>query len=311
MFNTTHTLVGLALARTGLDKWTRSATWTAVIASNLPDIDIMTQLESSASYIEYHRGVTHSLVGVPILSLLLAAVMWKLAGNFGRHFLIALLAMATHPMLDYANTYGIRPFLPFDPTWFYGDTLFVIDPYLDALLLAGIIGGRFFKARRQITGITALVAVLVYVGIRIELRDMAQTRMAEFSPGVRGFHAAAVSPRMLTPRIFTGLVETEDAVFSVRVDAFYGVTRELVRIPKQSPLEITSRAGTARSASAFLGFARFPVVQIKQLAPGYRVMFIDFRFYRESTGTAFAAEVWLDGSLRVVRDTLGFNQRVN
>ena len=40
MFNSTHTFVGLAIARTGAEKWVPHATITAVIASNLPDIDI-------------------------------------------------------------------------------------------------------------------------------------------------------------------------------------------------------------------------------------------------------------------------------
>ena len=35
--------------------------------------------------------------------------------------------MATHPILDYANNYGLRPFLPFDGAWYYGDVLFIFD----------------------------------------------------------------------------------------------------------------------------------------------------------------------------------------
>ncbi len=50
MFNSTHTLAGFALSRTGLNRWAPYAAWTAVIASNLPDIDIVAQFGGAASY---------------------------------------------------------------------------------------------------------------------------------------------------------------------------------------------------------------------------------------------------------------------
>src|SRR4051794_35697378 len=116
MFNSTHTLVGFAVARAGLDRWSPYAATTAVIASNLPDIDIVTALGSTATYIDQHRGITHSCIGVPVLSLLLALVIWKISEKRGpptslwRLFVIALIAMSTHPFLDWMNTYGVRPF---------------------------------------------------------------------------------------------------------------------------------------------------------------------------------------------------------
>src|SRR5579871_1325639 len=140
MFNSTHTLVGLALARTGLDKWAPRGAWVAVIAANLPDIDIVTQFAGTTSYLDHHRGITHAALAVPFLSLTLAAVMaLGSASMLWRYFFIALLAMSTHPLLDWANTYGIRPFLPFTGHWYYGDTLFIIDPWLDLILLVGIL----------------------------------------------------------------------------------------------------------------------------------------------------------------------------
>src|SRR6185436_5254496 len=51
MFNSTHTLVGLLVAKTGLEKQCRYAAATAVIASNLPDIDSVAALWGTATYI--------------------------------------------------------------------------------------------------------------------------------------------------------------------------------------------------------------------------------------------------------------------
>src|SRR5215471_7872488 len=107
MFNSTHTLAGFAIAKTGGDKWGRYATATAVIAANLPNIDSVAGFWGTASYLDHHRGITHSLIGVPILSLLLSLVMYFFSGNFVRTFAVALAAMATHPALDYLNPYGL------------------------------------------------------------------------------------------------------------------------------------------------------------------------------------------------------------
>ena len=47
--------------------------------------------------------------------------------------------MLTHPVLDWLNNYGIRLLMPFSPRWFYGDAVFIIDPWL-WLALGGALG---------------------------------------------------------------------------------------------------------------------------------------------------------------------------
>jgi len=52
--------------------------------------------------------------------------------------LLSALSIWTHPTLDWMNSYGLRWLMPFDGTWFYGDSLFIIDPYLLAVLGAAV-----------------------------------------------------------------------------------------------------------------------------------------------------------------------------
>lgn len=168
MDNITHSLVGLALAETGLKRVTPMATVTLVLAANFPDIDIVTGLIGQLVYLEYHRGITHALVAIPILSMLLAAVVYgfSLRQKTGARFLplsgLSLLGMITHPLLDYLNSYGWRPFLPWDGNWIYGDTAFVIDPWL-WLVLGGTLFVTTAKTRRQVTGWIVLFAVMLSV----------------------------------------------------------------------------------------------------------------------------------------------------
>ena len=44
--------------------------------------------------------------------------------------LASIVASATHPLLDWTNNYGIRFLLPWNPRWFYGDLVFIVDPFL-------------------------------------------------------------------------------------------------------------------------------------------------------------------------------------
>ena len=142
MDNVTHSLVGAALAPPGLKRWTSLATPTLMLGANFPDLDIVTGLFSTPIYLEYHRGITHSIIAIPILSLLLAGLMYAASqwwrrthpdwqpAKFSPLFVLSLLSISTHPLLDFTNSYGWRPFLPWNHAWFYGDIAFVADPWL-------------------------------------------------------------------------------------------------------------------------------------------------------------------------------------
>jgi inner membrane protein len=308
MFNSTHTLVGLGLARSGLDEWAPHAIWTAVIAANLPDIDGISAFSGTANYLTFHRGITHGAIGILALSLILAAIMQTIAGNFRTHFAVALIAMLTHPALDFANTYGIRPLAPFNGRWIYGDFMFVIDPWLDLLLMGMLIVSACLPRNRKRVASLGLMLAALYIGGRIELRDIARRQLEDFGRRVDGYMTSAVSPQMLSPFAFTGVVETNDAVFNVDANVFGGVGPELARIWKSPESAAVVAARNTPAAKALLSFARFPVIQEQAMSYGRRVEFIDFRFYRPGSSEGLAAVVDLDSSMNVVHERIGFNQ---
>src|SRR4051812_49978824 len=51
--------------------------------------------------------------------------------------LLAAIAVWSHPLLDLLNNYGVRLLMPFSGRWFYGDAMFIIDPWLLLILCAG------------------------------------------------------------------------------------------------------------------------------------------------------------------------------
>ena len=144
----THTFVGLAAAKAGLDRMTPLATTVCVLAANSPDSDVIVGLATDRwTYLHHHRGITHSIVGVIALAILVPSLVWigerawtKWRGTqpracYRRLLLVSALVTATHPLMDWTNNYGVRLFLPWSSRWFYGDLVFIVDPLL--LLLAG------------------------------------------------------------------------------------------------------------------------------------------------------------------------------
>lgn len=153
MENLAHTLLGLSMAKAGLERATPLATATLIISSNLPDIDAVTRLGGTTlAYLDYHRGLTHSFVGVGVLAAVLSVVLTYLDRKFRlrrdhrrrpvrplRIFLIACVGGLGHLLMDYTNSYGVRPLLPFSSRWFYGDLIFIVDPWIWLMLGAAAV----------------------------------------------------------------------------------------------------------------------------------------------------------------------------
>ena len=150
MDNLTHSLVGLAAAKAGLDRLSPYATSVCVVSANIADADFVTLFFGDRwTLLQHHRGITHSIVGtiaigflVPLAAVAIERVICKARKRsprirFSGLLVASLIAAVTHPLLDWTNNYGVRPLLPWNGRWFYGDLVFIADPYI-WLLLGGV-----------------------------------------------------------------------------------------------------------------------------------------------------------------------------
>ena len=181
MDNLTHSLVGLTAAKAGLEKLSPGATLLCVLAANSPDSDVAIILFGDRwDYLQHHRGITHSIIGTTFLALFLPLIfygvdrLWaRVRGHapktkFRGLLIASVIVSATHPFLDWTNNYGIRPLLPWSPRWFYGDLVFIIDPFLWVVL-----GGAAFllAAKTKISkfiwvGVAAIITLLIVASPR-------------------------------------------------------------------------------------------------------------------------------------------------
>ena len=102
---------------------------------------------------------------------------------------LAAIAVVSHPALDWLNTYGVRFLMPFSDTWFYGDTLFIVDPTLIGLFgLGGFVSSRLLASgsgRAEFPARTALVVAVAYIAAmkgmsestRLSVERQARTRL--------------------------------------------------------------------------------------------------------------------------------------
>jgi membrane-bound metal-dependent hydrolase YbcI (DUF457 family) len=162
MENVCHTLAGLALARSGLSKTTPLATTGLVVGANLPDVDLAwSSFTSALVYYHEHRGWTHSIAGFLVLTPLLWIALLMLDRGLlprrsggdarpGPLLFAAAVGVGSHILMDAANSYGIRPFLPWSDRWVYGDLWVIVDPWL-WLILGGAVFVSGTGGRRRTT----------------------------------------------------------------------------------------------------------------------------------------------------------------
>jgi inner membrane protein len=111
------------------------------LASNFPDLDLVLTplLDQPLGYLLHHRGHTHTLLAAIGEALLLLALVWLLwpaarrllraSASARRGALLAAGAgLLLHLGMDSLNVYGVHPFWPFDPNWYYGDLVFIVEP---------------------------------------------------------------------------------------------------------------------------------------------------------------------------------------
>jgi hypothetical protein len=119
---------------------------------------------------------------------------------------------------------------------------------------------------------------------------------------------------MIDPREFTGMVETPEEYIRVRLrvgpgtDGLNGVEKLRHFRKGDWSSAVVNHASATRAGTVFRDFARFPGVHVDQVSEGYRVTFIDFRFYSDE-GRAFGGEVLLDRTMTPLAESLSFRRK--
>lgn len=173
MDNLSHALIGVLIGRIAAPYVgsVRGAIIAAIAASNLPDIDLLWMplfAERKLGYLMHHRGHSHTLIMVPLQALLLSWPLkrWMPELKFWPTFMLCVAGLSLHIGADSWNNYGVHPFWPFNNDWLYGDTIFIVEPWLWAGLGAFAWGeaSRFWRGGLGLAGLTGLGAMFWILG---------------------------------------------------------------------------------------------------------------------------------------------------
>ncbi len=288
-----HTLVGAALAATGLERKTRFGRATSIVGANLPDVDALSYACSETAALDARRGITHGVPALFVLPFLLAGAMLLLSrlpsrkraspADFRWLLTLSALSVASHPVLDFLNVYGVRWLMPFDGTWFYGDILYITDPWMWAILVLALIAARSTRAGTRARALArpacvGLLAAFAYVVAMAAGESIARRTVEASLDGT------------VTPRLMVAPVPVDPFRRTVVIDgaAEYrlGVVKLLPsprfilgerRIPKGAGA-LARRAATTEEGRRFLQWARFPFFEVDESSAEPVVYIIDARY---------------------------------
>lgn len=301
MDNLCHTLVGAALARTGLDRRTPLATATMVIGANLPDVDVVSVL--SGTELAVRRGITHGIPAHFILPFILTGIMlawdrWvrrrrepSLAPAIPREILaLSAISIASHPFLDWLNVYGMRWLMPMRNEWFYGDALFIADPWLWLALGVGYVLSGRRKSTRPAR--VAVVASAAYIVIMMAETLLVRAAVQRETGGGSTRRELMVAPVALNPFARQIVLQSGDGYRTGRWSLFAGglAWGDTIAINRNDPA--VTIALRDPDIQPFLHWARFPFFIVRPASDAQTLVHIADARYSGPDGGGWAS-VWV------------------
>jgi len=304
----THALSGALLARAmapaAVPRAIPRRVAAGFFACAAPDLDFIAGLAGPVAYLENHRGVTHSLVLLPLWAIGVAWVLARLLREpqgWRALYAISAAAIALHIACDVITSYGTMIFAPLSDWRAAIGTTFIIDLWFSGIILAGLIASAI--AWRSRLPASAAIAVLAgYVGFQFVQRQHA----LEFARQYADAHALTYAhvdaqPRPVSPFNWTVFVSDDERHrfahinlvrreprryqpgdgFIARIDSPYLPLDQAIWVRRTRYGEVEQ--ATAREAwnSAALGFFRWFAAEPAfdgSTDGGSCVWFVDLRF---------------------------------
>ncbi|MCX7747791.1 MAG: metal-dependent hydrolase [Clostridia bacterium] len=171
-----------------------------IMGATVPDIDSLARyFRDNTFYFMFHRTITHSPLGLFILSVLCAFIVKVILKDqkYGVLLFGALLGAVSHVLLDLTNVYSTLALWPFSNRMYSLGLLPIYDLYIISIYVISISLTLFKPLRtykRKIFGFV-LVALTCYIGLKIYVQfDLKDYIVKEYEKG--SFTETAVPKRL-------------------------------------------------------------------------------------------------------------------
>jgi len=207
-----------------------------------PDLDFVAGFFGPVAYLENHRGITHSLLALPLWAFVLAWALAKILREprgWRALYGVCALGLGLHIAGDVITSYGTMVLAPLSD-WRAGiGTTFIIDLWFSGIIVAGLAASLALR-RTRAPALAACVALVGYVGFQYVVKQRA-LEFGERWARSQGFRGAVVSaePRPVSPFNWTVFVSDAESHRYAHVN--------LVR---ERPLQAGPEAGFVRGLDA-------------------------------------------------------------
>jgi inner membrane protein len=296
------------LARAAGSTRPRGTTLALVLASNLPDIDFVLWARSDASYLLFHRGFTHSLLGLAVLPPILAlALWWGLDRRTSLRWWLLLCWAGTslHVLYDLLTSWGTMLLYPFSVARLALDWIFIVDLVTWVLpCLVVLVAWR--RPERSRTAAALFLAVFaVYAALAGLAHGAVRDAVAEAERG--GGRPVAESyavPLFGAPWRWQGITVApqsapEPRIARYRVSGIPPRPDPPERIERGFDNPWVRRSLATLPGQAYLWWAAVPVAHVESSADTVAVTLSDLRFHRTIVPTTESSAPF---SLRFVFD---------
>ena len=326
----THALTSIALGRAGLNKITRAATPMLLVSGLLADLDWITRAGGADIFLRGHRTAAHSLIGTVAIIAVVGAASWLTGRKYAKFAVgvfaapaICAIGAGAHLLLDLLNGYGVQLFWPFTHKWYAWDLVNSVDAWILFFLLAGLLLPELFRLVHEEIGSNpkrhgrqrGAIVGLILVAMFIAGRALAHQRAVALldSREYRGQTPVGVAafPKPSNPLLWSGVVETDNAVINIEVPLGPGMKFDPDAADahfKPEPSLALKNAVASSAAAEFLNFARFPLASVAPEGDGFQVRVRDMRFATEAAGRrGIIAVIDLNAQSLVVGDHIEFD----
>jgi len=306
--NVSHSLAGWALARAAGPARPAGTTLTLVLASNLPDLDFVLMLRSEAAYLLYHRGFSHSLLGLAVLPWLLAGgLAWAYSGRTRFRWLLLLgyVGVGLHMVYDVVTSWGTMLLYPFSFARLSLDWIFIVDPvtWLAPIMALVVAWRRPARSRAAALAFLACVGAWAALSGAVHAAAVREVARADRAAG-RDVREAFAFPAPGSPWRWRGFAVAPAESLEVARYAVSGLppaARDPAFVARGFGDPWVARALDTRAGQAYLWWAEVPVASVDSTGSSgaVTVSLADLRYVRSVVPTA---EMWSPFSLRITFD---------
>lgn len=233
--------------------------WGGVLGT-LPDLDVFIPLGSPVDDFVYHRGFSHSLFLLALLSPLIAKLITTVHKDtkqlYAKWVFLSFVVLEGSVFLDLLTIYGTQIFWPFDKTPHTVPSLFIIDPLFTLPILIGVLATLFLKNNRLNTiGLSLSLTYLIWaLGVGVFVKQKMEAKLIEQGVSYSKFVS---SPAPFTTLLWRTVGIHQDQYFETYYSLFDG----------EVPLSVDFYP---RNLALMNGIEEYaPVVKLKTFTKGY------------------------------------------